>query len=636
MNRLNKENSPYLQQHANNPVNWMPWGEEALNLAKKENKPIFLSVGYAACHWCHVMAHESFESETIAEILNKNFIAIKVDREERPDIDSYYIDYCQKTTGGAGWPLSVFLHSNRKPFFAGTYFPKTSFKSILLQISEIWRSEKEKIEQVIEQQSFMSYQTSNSKMLEYQDILSKTEEFFYKTFDVLNKGSKGAPKFPVFHEWSYLLRTQKQNNIDMALETAKKIRLSGIYDQIGFGVHRYATDKEWNIPHFEKMLYDQAGMIELFTECWRVTKDDFFKNTVEEINQFLKRELQTPNGVFYSAIDADSNGSEGDFYVWDYEELEIFFKSDFNILEEHFYIPKNGNFDGKIVLSLKKIGVPNSLIEKLKLFREKRVKPSIDTKIITEWNCMIAKSYAYAGLYFDNAEYLHIAKKIIENFDIDSLYRTDSNKIPAFLDDYLYLGEAYLALYEATFLYDYLEKSIKVANIIADRFYDNGLFYLTEKDKTETPEATIVMHDGAYPSGFNGSIRFFAKLGTLIGDLKLLDISKNAFKQVLQEFERYPLGYTTAVESVYYFIEGVETLKIMFESDDSYFETPNKKEIDIFNFEKIKQNRVQYYNPFHQILYISSDNPNRANFGFPENKNSFTQICTHENCQIVI
>ncbi len=356
-NRLINEKSPYLRQHAHNPVDWFPWCEEAFERAKREDKPIFLSIGYSTCHWCHVMERESFEDEEVAQILNKHFIPIKVDREERPDIDAFYMGVCQAMTGSGGWPLTIIMTPDKKPFFAGTYFPKESsfgrvgLKDILLRIVELWEKERDKVLRVAENlTSFLEESLKGrgrGKLGE--EALHRAFEELYNSFDPTYGGFGSSPKFPIPHNLMFLgryyYRYKRKEAKEMIERTLMGMRMGGIYDQVGFGFHRYSTDREWLLPHFEKMLYDQALLLLAYTEAYQITKNELFKRTAQELVEFLMRDMLSPEGAFYSAWDADSEGVEGKFYTWTYEELkEVLGEEELQFLKDYFNVREGGNY----------------------------------------------------------------------------------------------------------------------------------------------------------------------------------------------------------------------------------------------------------------------------------------------------
>ncbi|MFW9897624.1 MAG: thioredoxin domain-containing protein, partial [Candidatus Thorarchaeota archaeon] len=446
-NKLKSEKSPYLLQHAKNPVNWYPWGEEAFNKAKYEDKPIFLSIGYSTCHWCHVFAHESFEDQEVAKLMNEVFVSIKVDREERPDIDKIYMTVCQMMTGSGGWPLTIIMTPDRKPFFAGTYFPKeTRFGRIGLidlikRIKELWKNQKSEL---IDSANQITFRLQNIDQESPGDLFTEItlKNAFRQLsiqFDYVNGGFGTRPKFPTPHNLIFLLRYWKRTGEEKALEMVEKtlleMRKGGIFDHIGFGFHRYSTDSTWLVPHFEKMLYDQALIALVYIEAYQATKNDLYKHTTKEIFNYVLRDMISEEGGFYSAEDADSEGEEGKFYVWTKNELEQILESnEFDLAINTFNVKESGNYreeatqkkTRKNILYLKNL--PNkekfALIEKirLKLFkeREKRIHPHKDDKILTDWNGLLIAALAKGAQVLNDDHYLQIAKKSV-NFILSKL-----------------------------------------------------------------------------------------------------------------------------------------------------------------------------------------------------------------------
>ncbi len=518
-NRLINEKSPYLKMHAYNPVDWYPWSEEAFERAIKENKPVFLSIGYSSCHWCHVMEKESFEDKEIASFLNNYFISIKVDKEERPDIDSVYMEYCILLNNSGGWPLSVFLTPTKEPFFAGTYFPKSHFLKLLTQIKELWDKDSkniiEKSKRVVEQlKYFMS-------SLEKRDI---NETFIDKAlfglanrydeeFGGFSESHKSAtiPKFPSLQNVLLLLKSHRQPFQDMAISTLLNMRRGGIWDHVGGGFHRYSTDRYWLLPHFEKMLYDQAMSILAYSEAYRLTKNEIFKDTVYKIVDFVKENLYK-DGYFYTSMDADTEGEEGGYYLWTYDEIKDILKEKAEEFISFFNIKKEGNFldeakkipTGKNILYAKE---PTTKFEDelklLKAFRDKRPKPLIDDKILLDQNAMMDFALAEAYLVFEENEFLNMA---IQNLNLISktplAHVINHNQhIEPMLDDYAFLIKAYLSLYKATFLKEYLEKAEHFMDETIKKLWDktSGGFYINVSADVLIPQKPL--YDGAIPSG---------------------------------------------------------------------------------------------------------------------------------------
>ncbi len=508
-NRLINEDSLYLKMHAYNPVDWYPWSYEAFEKAQKESKPIFLSIGYSSCHWCHVMEKESFEDEEVAKFLNEHFVSIKVDKEERPDIDTVYMEYCILLNNSGGWPLSVFLTPSKEPFFARTYFPKNAFLGLLRQIKELWEKDSkaiiERSKSMIEQ--LKSY-TAERKTLS-DDVIDRSYSTLYHSYDPKYGGFSEAPKFPSLQNVIFLLKNQNKNLQDMALNTLLNMRRGGIYDHIGGGFHRYSTDRYWLLPHFEKMLYDQAMSILAYQEAYRLTKDDIYKNTVYEIWGFLKDEFYE-GGCFCTAMDADTEGEEGGYYLWTYDEIKNILNSD--EFMEFFNIKKDGNFldeatkkpTGKNILYAKS---PKYHFQKelnmLKERRKHRPKPIIDKKILLDQNALISCALAESYIAIGDGGLLDIAKENIGLISKEPLKHAlkHSKDIPAILDDYAFLIRALLSLYRASFEKEYLERAIYFMDLAIKNLWDKerGGFFLSLNSDVVLPQKPL--YDGAIPSG---------------------------------------------------------------------------------------------------------------------------------------
>ncbi len=526
-NQLKSETSPYLLQHAENPVNWYPWCEEAFEKAKTENKPIFLSIGYSTCHWCHVMAHESFEDYKTAEILNKHFVSIKVDREERPDIDSVYMSVCQAFTGSGGWPMSIFMTWDKKPFFAGTYFPQNprygmpSFSQLLNTIANRWNSNRtdllESAEEIIKH--LQNADTAENNQID-SDLIQHSVQIFEHTFDSTYGGFGDAPKFPTPHNLLFLMLYGKQNNNQNALKMAEKtlvqMRKGGIFDHIGYGFSRYSTDKYYLAPHFEKMLYDNALLIIVYVSAYSITKNNIYLDTARKTAKYILREMTSDDGGFYSAQDADSEGVEGKYYTFSHKEIiEILGENKGKEFAEVFDITENGNFEG--------VNIPNLLmsndlnmefeeeIQKLYSYRKTRFKLHLDDKILLSWNSVMIIAMAMLYRVTKNNKYLDAAQKaqkfIEKNLsDGQKLYTSfrDGKCLKyTFLDNYAFYTAALIELYSSTLDKIYLEEAEKLLKETTELFMDseNGGFYLSEKTNTElfiNPKET---YDGAIPSG---------------------------------------------------------------------------------------------------------------------------------------
>lgn len=547
-NRLINEKSPYLLQHAYNPVNWYPWCDEAFAKAKAEDKPIFLSIGYSTCHWCHVMEKESFEDEEVAEILNKYFVSIKVDREERPDIDNIYMSICQSLTGQGGWPLTIIMTYDKEPVYAGTYLPKISNYSVLglidllVSAEKIWKSRKKEF---IETGKEIA-KSINNNLIRYKNenlqpnILDKAYRFFNLNFDKTYGGFGTRPKFPTPHNLSFLLRYYKyfkdENALHMVEKTIEGMYRGGIFDHIGFGFSRYSTDEKWLVPHFEKMLYDNALISHVCAEVFLATGKEFFKDISEKIFAYILRDMTSPEGGFYCAEDADSEGEEGKFYVWDKKEVEnLLTQEESKFFSDFYNISENGNFNGKNIPNL--IGKDIKSFEELdknfeeirkKLFnyREKRVHPHKDDKILTSWNGLMIGAMAFGGRAFGEKKYIVAAEKcagfLLNNMFSDKgrlmeRYREGSIDHLGFIDDYAFFIWGLIELYEAALNIKYLENAVNLNNQMTELFWDEkeGGFYLYGKDSENLIIRPKEIYDGAMPSGNSVALSDLIRLSKL-------------------------------------------------------------------------------------------------------------------------
>jgi uncharacterized protein YyaL (SSP411 family) len=564
-NRLINEKSPYLLQHAYNPVKWLPWGDEAFSKAKAEDKPIFLSIGYSTCHWCHVMERESFEDEEVADILNKDFIAIKVDREERPDIDHVYMLFCQALTGHGGWPLTIFMTSDKKPFYAGTYFPKTSrygqpgLMDILPRISQMWRQKKEELEESSEE----IFDTIRDSAI-LQDKSEIPKEIVHKVFNELEDlfdseygGFAAAPKFPMPHYLYFLLRYYKFAKDEKALKIVEKTLDSmykgGIFDHVGYGFARYSTDKKWLVPHFEKMLYDNALLAIAYLEAYQTTGKGRYAQIADKVLTYILRDMTSLEGGFYSAEDADSEGVEGKFYVWDVEEVkEVLGKEDGELFCKYYDITQRGNFEGKnipnlIQSSLTDIEQDKELEKKLnacrkKLFecREERIHPHKDDKILTAWNGLTIAAMAYAGRIMGNPDYIDAAKKAA-TFVLNHLKREDGRLLARYrkgeaaylgtLDDYAFLIWGLIELYETTFDSIYFENVLDLQQDMIYYFWDekDGGFWISGKDTKDLIMKPKDAYDGAIPSGNSVAAMNMLRLSKMTGNEELQEKAEILF-----------------------------------------------------------------------------------------------------------
>ena len=589
-NRLIDESSPYLLQHAHNPVEWYPWDDEAFERARKEDKPIFLSIGYSTCHWCHVMERESFENEQIAEIMNGHFICIKVDREQRPDVDRIYMDAVVMMTGSGGWPLSVFLTPDGEPFYGGTYFPpkdmygRVGFGRLLGLIADSWKNRRQElVESAGKLSGFLENQTDTSEKKELS--LKMLENAFANlkgSFDTVNGGFGPAPKFPQPANLAMLLcyrqRTGDEKALEMVEKTLDTMAKGGIYDHIGGGFHRYATDAKWLVPHFEKMLYDQAQISKVYLQAYQVTKNKKYAEISREIFDYILRDMTDPKGGFYSAEDADSEGVEGTFYLWDPKQTAAVLSQDEAELFNSFYgVTAGGNFEhGKTILNIKtsieefgeKLGKSTKDIEnilanaKVKIFkeREKRVRPHRDDKVIAAWNGLMISSLAYGGAVLGEEKYTTAAVNSAE-FILDTLYKNGrlmryyrGGKVveKAFLDDYTFMTMALLDIYEATFDAKWLVKAKKLAEEMIELFADEerGGFFLTGSDGEKLIARTKSGSDGAIPSGNAIAAMALLKLGKLTMDQRFTEQGNRVLEAFSQQLEQSPVYSSTMLMAV--------------------------------------------------------------------------------------
>ncbi len=629
-NRLINEKSPYLQQHAYNPVDWYPWGKEAFKKAEEEDKPIFLSIGYSTCHWCHVMEKESFEDEEVAKLMNETFINIKVDREERPDIDQFYMNICIMVRGHGGWPLTVIMTPDKKPFYVATYIPKESsyhrlgLKELIKQIKELWENDREKIlqraEKILEHyKDFTKPRHSDEEITEID--ITNAVLYFQDSFDKEKGGFGKAPKFPSPQNLIFLTRYSKIYKDDKTFKivekTLKEMKKGGIYDHVGYGFHRYSTDKEWLLPHFEKMLYDQGMLIWAYTEAYQYSKEKIFKETVEEIIEYLLRDMYNKDGAFYSAEDADSEGEEGKFYVWKYDELKNILGEDFEIFKEISNIKKEGNFREEATgkLTYKNIiyinkpfeevaklfnKTPNEIenifkesLEKLHKEREKRIRPLRDEKILTDWNGLIIKALSFAGRVFKNDKYINLSKEtaefIIKNLYIDGelyhRYKDGETKIKGNLDDYSFFIMGLIELYQSTFEDKYLELVNKLTDKLIQDFWDNinGGFYFTAKDNKDVLIRQKEFYDGAYPSGnsiaYNNLVWFY-KLTTDEKYRKYIQKMEKAYssyiKRVPYGSPMFLIGFLFMLNSTEIIFNGKKDIAIDLAKKSEEFYIPSK------------------------------------------------------------
>ncbi|HWQ29865.1 MAG TPA: thioredoxin domain-containing protein [Negativicutes bacterium] len=576
-NRLLQEKSPYLLQHAHNPVDWYPWGGEAFARAVAEDKPIFLSIGYSTCHWCHVMERESFEDEEVARALNADFIAIKVDREERPDIDHIYMNVCQAFTGSGGWPLTIIMTPDRKPFFAGTYFPKRSrmgypgLMEILEKTMESWESQKQELLQASE--DIMRHIREESEV-HYGGVLGletagKAFTGFKASFDKEYGGFGRAPKFPMPHNLQFLLRywklTKDQDAMDMVEKTLVSMYRGGIYDHVGYGFSRYSTDRKWLVPHFEKMLYDNAGLAVAYLEAYQATEKRQYGEVARQIFEYVLRDMTSPEGGFYSAEDADSEGVEGKFYLWSPKEATEILGEEAAVEFNGYYgINEKGNFEEKSIPNLLHNKeafdniTANPIVDyrrKMHEARETRVHPYKDDKILTAWNGLMIAALAFGSRVLDDKRYLEAAenalgfirsKLIREDGRLLARYREGEAAYPGYLEDYAFTVLGLIELYEASFRPDYLRLALDLNRDMLRYFRDeeNGGLYLYGSDSEELITRPKDVYDGAIPSGNSVAAMNLFRLSRLTGDSELEDMAYEQLNAFAAVIEGYPMGHT--------------------------------------------------------------------------------------------
>jgi len=602
MNHLADSTSPYLLQHANNPVNWYPWGAEALQKAKDENKLILVSIGYSACHWCHVMEHESFEDEKVAAVMNEYFVCIKVDREERPDVDQIYMSAVQLMTGRGGWPLNCICLPDQRPIYGGTYFRKNEWTSLLFNLADFYKQKPEEAEeyavrltegiQQYESVAFVKDQPAYTKD-DLESIINNWKRYFDKT-----EGGLGtAPKFPMPNNWQCLMRyahLAKDENVAGAVKlTLHKMAFGGIYDHIGGGFARYAVDGRWHVPHFEKMLYDNAQLISLYAEAFTWNPDPLYKKVVDEIISFSLRELTSREFGFYSALDADSEGKEGKFYIFTKTDIEQILGQDTELFCIYYHITDDGNWEEEQSNVLfrresdedlaKKLGLPvNELLKKIEASRQKvfearshRVRPGLDNKILASWNGLMLKGLCDAYRAFNNPQYLDIALKnaafILDNLltnegRLSRIHKKSTIKkvsppagggdlerasvdwaeAIAFLDDYANITDAFIALYEVTFDEQWLNHAKKLTDQAIDHYYDkdNGIFFYTANDDEQLIARKSEIMDGVTPASNSVMARNIKKLGLLFDDEQYHAIADQLLANIVPQIAKYPSAYS--------------------------------------------------------------------------------------------
>lgn len=543
-NRLAKSTSPYLLQHANNPVDWFEWGTEALQKAKAEDKPILVSIGYSSCHWCHVMEHESFENTQIAAIMNEHFVCIKVDREERPDIDQIYMDAVQAMQQHGGWPLNVFLTPEQIPFYGGTYFPPQQWGQLLQQIHKTFEVKRTEINQSAEdlknhlQTSDLQRFAKNSEAAFKSENLDSMFQILESRFDKTWGGIEKAPKFVMPSIWLFLLRyysaTKNESALHMVTHTLQQLAYGGIYDQLGGGFSRYSVDAEWFAPHFEKMLYDNGQLLSLYAEAYSITKDELFKNVIYEIVNWLECEMMHAEGGFYSALDADSEGVEGKFYTWTTEEINKILGKSARHFNSYYQITEEGNWEhGRNILRRDKNTKDENITEELKAQKQKllaerakRIRPGLDDKIITGWNAMTIQGLIDAYKALQDSKFLNLALKAIDfietnlivNSKVHRAFKNKHSQTEGFLEDYAFLIQAYTSLYQVTFNEAWLQKATTYTDYVQEHFYDaaEGYFYFTSNGAEALIARKKEIFDNVIPSSNSVMARNLFTLGVIL------------------------------------------------------------------------------------------------------------------------
>ena len=582
-NRLINEKSLYLKQHAYNPVDWFPWGEEALKKAREENKPLFISIGYSSCHWCHVMERESFEDREVAEVLNENFVSVKVDREERPDVDRFYMEACQAMTGSGGWPLTVVATPDGKPFFAATYLPKRRLIGVLKQIAKMWREERDRLIQAGDEvvKHIRSFSLEGEGELPHlPELVERFLAELESRFDEINGGFSPPPKFPQPHNLWFLVNLSslygKEKAFEMAAYTLKAMRAGGIYDQIGGGFHRYSVDAMWFIPHFEKMLYDQAGLLIAYSTAYGYSGYWLFRETVEGIFSYLNREMRSQRGTFYSAQDADTKGVEGGYYLWKWEELKSILTAEELEFARHLYnLSPKGNYeegynlpfigrDFETAARELKVELPTLLKqkktvdEKLLAFRERnRQKPARDEKILVDWNGYLLWGLSAAARILKSEEMLNAAetlyREIVEkhgkNGELPHVIYGNEIRGKGLLDDYAFSIRGILELYLTKGDNSFIDRAVELTEKAISLFFDRekGNFFITVLKDVPLKQKELL--DEAYPSANGVMLQNLSLLFNLTGELKFREILEKSIKNLSQTLEKYPAALTSSLES---------------------------------------------------------------------------------------
>ena len=660
-NALVNETSPYLLQHAHNPVDWNPWNDTTLEKAKTESKLILISVGYAACHWCHVMEHESFEDSLVAQVMNKNFINIKVDREERPDVDQVYMNAVQLMTGSGGWPLNVITLPDGRPVWGGTYFKKEQWMDALEQISKLYSENPERLQEYAEKleegiKSLDVVKLNTDEPVFKTPFIKDAIKNWSKQFDNKLGGMDRAPKFMMPNNYHFLLRYAYQNNDHELLNfvnlTLKQMAYGGVFDQIGGGFSRYSVDKKWHIPHFEKMLYDNGQLVSLYSDAYLISKNELYKNTVVETLNYIKYNMTTSDGAFYSSLDADSNTKEGEleegaFYVWNKDELKTLLQEDFELFSDYYNVNDYGFWEHDNYVLIRKDD-DTKIMEKHKLSRasledkknqwktillkerNKRAKPRLDDKTLTSWNAIMLKGYIDAYRVFNNEDYLASAKKNA-NFIVDNQLRKDgglnhnykngTSSINGYLEDYATTIDAFIALYENTLNEKWLKISQDLANYTFDHFFDesSNMFFFTSNEDASLVSRSIEYQDNVIPSSNSIMAKSLFKLSHYYDNEHFSKTAMTMLNNVKPEMQEYPSGYSN-------------WFNLMLNYAKPYYEVAI---VGKDAKEKIKQLN-QNYIPNKLIAGSTSEN----NMPLLENRynpdNTFIYVCVNKACKLPV
>ena len=657
-NNLINESSPYLLQHAHNPVDWNPWKEEVLAKAKKEEKLLLISVGYAACHWCHVMEHESFEDSTVAAIMNQNFVNIKVDREERPDVDQVYMDAVQLMTGSGGWPMNVIALPDGRPVWGGTYFPKGEWMQALEQVQKVYKEDPEKLHEYAEKLAegiknadFVAINTDKIRFTT--DTIQEAVKNWSASFDLEKGGTKRVPKFMMPNNYQFLLRyahQQKDKQLsEFVMTTLDKISYGGVYDHLGGGFSRYATDDKWHIPHFEKMLYDNAQLVSLYSDAYLVSGDKWYKQVVYETLQFAERELSNGKGIFYSALDADSTTPEGEleegaFYVWTKSELQELLKEEYDLFASYYNINPYGKWEKDLYVLIRKEALSDfctknnlsvaEMEKNLKRWkrmllpvRNKRTRPRLDDKSLTSWNALMLKGYADAYRVFGDPEFLSIARKtaafiknkqLKEDGSLFHNYKDGKNSINGYLEDYAAVVQAYLALYENTLNMEWLQHAKSLTDYTITHFYspERNLFYFTSDLDPALVTRKVEFSDNVIPASNSIMAKNLFLLSHHFDNRKYLEISQSMLHTVQPQITSYGPGYSN-------------WLDLMLNYSEKFYEVVA---VGVEAKEKIKKlNRVYYPNKLIAGSTKESDAPLLEN-RFDSNQ-TLIYVCVDNACK---